>query len=272
MGIYIGIIEKKGYDPTVFFNFKPIAEIQSTQVIQLTAQEQEALLPESEKRNICFTYNWNVDDERRRMDANFSEKSLVLFEFTLEDLQPNFKANGDRYQTGYKVSAMKMLDEGKIRPVGNFGVYFAVRKNEVVSDFTNDTIVEIESPCVLAGNQVFIEMDDFWAGPYEVGYREYTSSYYVKPQIKEHKYTVSGYSSNQIKQYSLSYSEGYWGAPETQWLVLCPNQDATPEQLDVISDSVLVESFKDSIESGITANGLVKIDDGAVAKQHRRKK
>lgn len=225
-------------------------------------------MPESEKRNICFTYSWNVDDERRRMDANFSEKSLVLFEFTLEDLQPNFKANGDRNQTGYKVSAMEMLDEGKIRPVGNFGVYFAVRKNEVVSDFTNDTIVEIESPCVLAGNQVFIEMDDFWAGPYEVGYREYTSSYYVKPQIKEHKYTVSGYSSNQIKQYSLSYSEGYWGAPETQWLVLCPKQDATPEQLDVISDSVLVESFKDSIESGITANGLVKIDDVPALLKH----
>lgn len=268
MGIYIGIIEKKGYEPTVFFNFKPIAEIQSTQVIQLTAQEQEALLPESEKRNICFTYSWNVDNERRRMDANFSEKSLVLFEFTLEDLQPNFKANGDRNQTGYKVSAMEMLDEGKIRPVGNFGVYFAVRKNEVVSDFTNDTIVEIESPCVLAGNQVFIEMDDFWAGPYEVGYREYTSSYYVKPQIKEHKYTVSGYSSDQIKQYSLSYSEGYWGAPETQWLVLCPKQDATPEQLDVISDSVLVESFKDSIESGIIANGLVKIDDVPALLKH----
>ena len=268
MGIYIGIIEKKGYDPTVFFNSKPIAEIQSTQVIQLTAQEQEALLPESEKRNICFTYSWNVDNERRRMDANFSEKSLVLFEFTLEDLQPNFKANGDRNQTGYKVSAMEMLDEGKIRPVGNFGVYFAVRKNEVVSDFTNDTIVEIESPCVLAGNQVFIEMDDFWAGPYEVGYREYTSSYYVKPQIKEHKYTVSGYSSDQIKQYSLSYSEGYWGAPETQWLVLCPKQDATPEQLDVISDSVLVESFKDSIESGIIANGLVKIDDVPALLKH----
>lgn len=268
MGIYIGIIEKKGYDPTVFFNFKPIAEIQSTQVIQLTAQEQEALLPESEKRNICFTYSWNVDNERRRMDANFSEKSLVLFEFTLEDLQPNFKANGDRNQTGYKVSAMEMLDEGKIRPVGIFGVYFAVRKNEVVSDFTNDTIVEIESPCVLAGNQVFIEMDDFWAGPYEVGYREYTSSYYVKPQIKEHKYTVSGYSSDQIKQYSLSYSEGYWGAPETQWLVLCPKQDATPEQLDVISDSVLVESFKDSIESGIIANGLVKIDDVPALLKH----
>ena len=202
------------------------------------------------------------------MDANFSEKSLVLFEFTLEDLQPNFKANGDRNQTGYKVSALEMLDEGKIRPVGNFGVYFAVRKNEVISDFTNDTIVDIESPCVLAGNQVFIEMDDFWAGPYEVGYREYTSSYYIKPQIREHKYTISGYSSNQIKQFNLSYSEGYWGAPETQWLVLYPKQNATPEQLDVISDSVLIESFKDSIESGITANGLVKIDDVPALLKH----
>ena len=26
MGIYIGIIEKKGYTPNIFFNFKPIAD------------------------------------------------------------------------------------------------------------------------------------------------------------------------------------------------------------------------------------------------------
>lgn len=192
MGIYIGIIEKKGYTPNIFFNFKPIAEVQNSQVIMLSPQEQEALLPESEKRNICFSYNWNDDGERCRMDEFFSESSLVLFEFTLTDLQPNFKANGDRNQTGYKVSAMEMLDREKIRPIGNYGVYFAVRKDEVISDLKNDTIVEIESPCVLAGNQVFIEMDGFWAGPYVVGYREYTSSYYVKPQVKEQKYTVNG--------------------------------------------------------------------------------
>lgn len=49
---------------------------------------------------------------------------------------------------------------------------------------------------------------------------------------------------------------------------MCPKQDATPEQLDVISDSVLVESFKDSIESGIIANGLVKIDDVPALLKH----
>lgn len=269
MGIYIGIIEKKGYDPNVFFNFKPIAKVQNSQVDTLSPQEQEALLPESEKRDICFTYNWNDDGERRRMDEFFSESSLVLFEFTLSDLQPNFKANGDRNQTGYKVSAMEMLNEGKILHIGNSGVYFAVRKDEVISDFTNDTIVEIESPCVLAGNQVFIEMDGFWAGPYVVGYREYTSSYYVKPQIKEQKYTVSGYSRSRMNKFDLSYSEGYWGAPETRWLILSPERDAVPEQLDVISDSVLIESFKDSIKSGVISNGQINIHDvPALLKQY----
>ncbi|MCD8012575.1 MAG: hypothetical protein LUG99_05285 [Lachnospiraceae bacterium] len=269
MGLYIGVIEQKVNESGAFFNFKPIAEVKGSQVNQLIDQDQVILLPESEKRNICFMYNWNNDDERRRMDDNFSENSLVLFEFTLQDLSPNYKPNGERNQTGYKVSAMKMLDEGKIRPLGNAGIYFAVRKGEVVSDFTNDAIVEIEPSSVPRGNQVLVEMDDFWAGPYEVGYREYTSSYYVKPQIKEHKYTVSGYSRNQIKLFNLNYSDGHWDPTELQWLIVCPKEDAEPEQYDVISDSVLIESFKDSIESEITANGLVKIDDvPALLKQY----
>lgn len=91
MGIYIGIIEKKGYSPSIFFNFKPIAEVQNSKVSKLSLQEQEALLPESEKRNICFTYNWNDDGERHRMDEFFSDSSLVLFEFTLEDLHPKLQ-------------------------------------------------------------------------------------------------------------------------------------------------------------------------------------
>lgn len=269
MGIYIGIVEKKGYDPGVFFNYKPIAEVRDAEVLTLSPQEQEDLLPESEKRNICFSYNWNNDTERLRMENFFSEKSLILFEFTLTDLQPNIKSNGERNQTGYKVPTMEMLDEGKISHIGYSNVFLAIRKDKIISDFNNDVIVEIESPCVLAGDKVFIELDDFWAGPYEVGYRELTSSYYVKPQIKEHKYTVSGYSSERMNQFILSYSEGYWGAPETRWLILCPQKDAEPEQLDVISDVILMESFKDSVQGGATANGLIKLDDvPALLKQY----
>lgn len=263
MGIFIGTIEKKDYDLNAFFNFKPIAEVSNGEVIQLTSQEQESLLPKSDRRNICFNYNWNNAEERQRMYENFSEKSLVLFEFTSEDLQDNLK-NGSRNPTGYKVSAIEMLDAGKIAPIGNFNVFFTISKDEILSDFTNDAIVEIDSPYVLAGNLVFIEMDDFWAGPYEVGYRPYTSSYYVKPQIKEQKYTVNGYRRNQIRQFELSHVENYWGAPDNpdnRWLLLCPKKDAKAEQVDVISDSILIESFKDSIKNGIAVNGTIKLDD-----------
>ena len=45
MGVYVGYVEKKGYEPTVFFNFTPIAEIRDSQIIELTFEEKSELLP-----------------------------------------------------------------------------------------------------------------------------------------------------------------------------------------------------------------------------------
>ena len=103
MGIYIGYVEKKGYEPQVFFNYKPIAEVTGTQIRTLSSEEQEELLPESEKRNINFSFSWNDRDIRREVDSLLSDGSLVVFEFTLDDLLPNIKTSGERNQTGYKV-------------------------------------------------------------------------------------------------------------------------------------------------------------------------
>lgn len=261
MGVYIGYVEKKGYEPTIFLNFKPIAEVRGTQVFSLSPHEQEDLLPESEKRNINFSFSWNDPVERRQIDAMLSDKSLIAFEFQLSDLQPNIKANGERNQTGYKVQALEMIEAGKIQRIDNIGVYHIVRQNELRSNFANDAIVEIDSPGIPSGNQVFVEWNGFWVGPYEVGYREYTSSFYIKPQIKENKYSVNGYGRNGIFLHELSVSEGYWGAPENKWTLLIPKKDATPEQLDLISDDVLVESFKDSLEHGVTCGHKVCLDD-----------
>ena len=82
MGVYIGFIEKMGYDPTIWFNYKPIAEVKGNQIIQLSPAEQSELLPRSEKLNINFAFSWNNDYERRKMDEMFAEKSLAVFEFT----------------------------------------------------------------------------------------------------------------------------------------------------------------------------------------------
>lgn len=261
MGVYIGFVENKGYEPTVFFNFKPIAEVRGQQLITLTPTDLEELLPESEKRNINFAFSWNDAEARRQVDAMFNEKTLTVFEFESVDLQDNYKTNGERNQTGYKVQVIDLISSGKIRRLDTAGVYYAVRKDELLSNFSNDAIVEIDSSCILSGDCVLVELDGFWAGPYEVGYRDFTSSFYIKPQIKENKYTVNGYSKSNVLIQELTSSEGYWGAPENRWIIVVPKKEAPIEQIDVISEEVLLESFRDSLQNGAPNGHKVDFDD-----------
>lgn len=261
MGVYIGFVEKKGYEPTVFFNFKPIAEIKDQQIVVLTPEDLDELLPESEKRNINFAFSWNDPKAREQFDALFGEKTLTVFEFVSGDLQDNFKINGERNQTGYKVQAIDLIESGKIRRLDTSGVFYAIRKENIISDFENDAIVDIDSACILSGDRVFVELDNFWVGPYEVGYRDYTSSFYIKPLIKENKYTVNGYSKNNVQIKELTASDGYGGVPECRWMIVVPKRDAPVEQIDVISEEVLLESFRDSLRNGAHNCHKVDFDD-----------
>lgn len=261
MGVYVGFVEKKGIEPTVFFNFKPIAEVRNQQFVHLTSEDLDELLPESEKRNINFSFSWNDTEVRRQVDAMFDEKTLTVFEFVSDDLQDNIKANGDRNQTGYKVQVSDLISSGKIRRLDTAGIYYTVRNNELLSDFNNDAIVEIAPPCVLPGDRVLVELDDFWAGPYEVGYRDYTSSFYIKPLIKENKYTVNGYSKNNVQIKELTSSDSHWGAPESRWMIAMPEKDASVEQIDVISNEVLLEGFRDSLQNGSNNGHKLNFDD-----------
>ncbi|MCC8357388.1 MAG: hypothetical protein LJU34_06045 [Oscillospiraceae bacterium] len=260
MGIYIGYIEKIGYDK-VFFNFKPIAIIKGQQIDPLSSADLDELLPESEKRNINFAFSWNDADAQQQIDSLFGDGSLVIFEFETSELQPNFKATGERNQTGYKVSVCEQIDIGKIRRLDNAGIYYAIRANELLSDFYNDAIVEIDSSFIVQGDCVFVELDDFWAGPYVVGYRDFTSSYYIKPQIKENKYTVSGYKKSNMALREFTSSERYWGVPENRWMVVIPKKDTDAEQFDVITDELLLDGFRDSLSNSAMSAGKVNLED-----------
>ena len=247
MGVYIGRIEKKVSGLTTWFNFKPIAEVKGNRVDSLSQADQTALLPESLKRDINFSYRWDDPDELAQMEELFANNSLTVFEFVLSDLHDNTSPRGDRNKTGYIVNAMEMIEAGKIRPIETVGVYYAVRKQELVSDFTNDKVVDIDTPNVGLHDQVFVELDDFWAGPYEVNYRPYNYSYYIKPQIKENKYTVNGYNNNNMMRQELFDPDAYWD--DTRWTIVIPKQDAQFEQLDVITPEALLEGFRDSLVS-----------------------
>lgn len=256
MGLYIGMIKKTSTENGIYFNFEPIAIVEKDNVRELSWAEKHEILPES--KDIELYYHWNIEQECRNMDEFFPEDSLMLFDFTLADLEDNLTRDGNRKLTGYKVSALNLIATEKIRPVGNSGVFFAIPENDVVSDFTNDAIVDIKTPYLSTHNYVFIEKGDFWAGPYEVRYRDLTSSYYIKPEIKEKKYTICGYCNSQVNLVVLKRDINN---RQYEWSLICPKADTETRQLDVIPDSVLIQSFKDSIKDEVIQNGSVKLDD-----------
>lgn len=260
MGIYIGFVEIKGYEPTIFFNFKPIAEVKGNDVLILTTSDREELLPKSENRNINFSYKFNSTEQRKEMEDYFSEKCLVIFDFVLSDLDDNVNArNGVRNQTGYIVNALDMIDSGKIRKINTADVYQVIPKEDILSDFYNDPIVEIQAGDITIGSEVFVDLGSFYAGPYEVGFREITQTFYIRPQIKNSKYTINGYTKKYNSLISLSDLDNHWD--DYRWTVMRTKHDAPIEQLDVITDALLLESFRESIGIENIKDGRVIIDD-----------
>ena len=262
MSKFIGYIEMANYEPTIFFNFKPIAELRGTTIHILTSDDQDDLLPDSDKRDINLSYSFSNVDQRNLMDKYFCDQSLAVFDFDVDDLLPNMRPNGDRNPTGYKVQAIDMINAGKIRFLHEEGVYHVVRADDLVeqADFFNDNIVEIETPYILENEKVIFVLNDMLAGPYTVGFRELTNSYYIKPQIKEAKYTVNGYDSAECKRLTLECSETRWGSDDYTWEIAIPKDGIAKIQKDVITDDILIESFKDSLANSNTINSQIQID------------
>lgn len=263
MGIYVGFVEivaanEYNRSNNIFYNYKPVAEIRESQVHRLSPEDQADLLPQTDTFNINLSYSFKSYDDYVQMHKAFNDYSLAVFEFTLADLDTIRKNNN---VLRYKVNAIDMLRSKKIRPIATANIYYAIQKKDILSDFKNDAIVELDCPFLVSGDQVFVEVDDFWAGPYEVGFRDYTSTYYIKPQIKENKHTLSGYRKNNVMFHELSSYDGRWNSVDNRCTILVPGKNAIYSQLDVISDVLLIEGFRDSLQNGMTSNGKVALND-----------
>ena len=92
-----------------------------------------------------------------------------------------------------------MNSEGKITKLCTVDAYQVVRAAET-SDFYNEPIVEIDVDDVIEGDEVYVDLGDFYAGPYRVDFRPSTQTYYIRPEIKNSKYTISGFESDEYIQ------------------------------------------------------------------------
>lgn len=261
MSVYLGYIEKKGYEPAVYFNFKPIYEVNNGTLLWLTSEERRLILPNSEKENINISYNYNISEQRKLMDENFVENQLLNFEFELNDLQDNM-VRGERNQTGYKVIASEVLGNGKLRNLDKEGMFQLISMKEIKSNFYKENIVEIDSIGIKVDTYVLLQLDnDFFSGPYQIRFREIDQVHYIRPQIKENKYTIVGYKAEDCAIQEVIINDGFWNVNDNKRQIVYLRHGVKKIFKDVISDSDLLEGFKSSISDESIKGGLIDISN-----------
>lgn len=256
MGKYLGCID---FSKPPYCNFMPIAEIgENFEVKELSFQEVKALLPDSTSGQINLAYNPDYSDELDTMTGMFYDKGLTVFEFEISDLASNW----DNYRktirpVGYKVESMQMINSGKIRSIDTEGFYYIIPNEDIISDFVNDDVVEISIPSINTNALVFVRYDDMWAGPYEVGYRDVTRSYYIKPKVKGNKYIIHGYKDEDVKIININTYNAHNGYQENWGSVLVIKNPQKIIIKDVITDEVLVDNLRTCLQTTNANDGNI---------------
>lgn len=263
MGKYIGVFNgvEISSDNT-YYNFKPLAEIINNKIIELDWESRGQLLPESQKRDIYFEYNKSNPEHCKKFENVISGRKLMVFEFETEELLAHFNRYGDRNPTGYKVQAIEMIDENKIRPLSSENAYLAIQEDEIESDFSNDSLVNISPKNANKGDLALINIGDYFAGPYEIFYRDYSDynihSFYIKPRIKENKYITKGYDFNNI---NITPIHEYYDDPAKEWIVCMPQNANDIVYRDEMQSDTLIESFLSVLSDKSNSDGKISIDD-----------
>lgn len=245
MNTYVGAIEVR----QSFYNFRPIAEYVENDFLPLSENDKIKLIPHSQFGNINLYYNPFDSSQYDFMERNFYEGQLVLFEFTTEDLEDNI-VNGVRNQTGYKVSVINYVKSGKIRPLHVENLYMLYDTSIFVDDINNSKIVKISDQSIHENDKILINLKGFYAGPYTVNMRAIDSALYIRTDLQENGYTLSGYSSVDYERMTIEEITGDdWYSEGDRWYVYRLRKGAQIAQKDVMSDEQLLASFGDAFSN-----------------------
>ena len=253
MGTFIGRIDIRGD----FYNFKPLFEIhEDGEILELQEEDYETIIPESERRDINFSYSIYSDDSVSFMENTFYEDVPVVYEFETEDLELNIDRDGKLNQTGYRIRTRDEYEKGKIKPLSAYNLSLVIDEREIDDNPREVSILELGTSKLMDDSSVMIwlKKEDMLTGPYNVNYRKIDQIYVAITKPEEHHYILSGYSLNACEFIDI----------ETRDEVVTyarPNKSAVVKNIDVISEKTLLESFKKSIEKDYLSDGKLDLSN-----------
>lgn len=261
MGSYFGRIDIANGS---YYNFTPLYEVKDDGFEQLNEGDYRRILPESEKRNIYFSYNPHSNDAVDFMTGYFLEDVPIIYDFETSELEDNIDKQGYLNQTGYRIRTLDEYDRGAIKSTSDIGLYLLLTEDKISGSPYNTSIIDIGTDCIADDTQVMIKLkdEDVILGPYEVSYRLLDQTYIVSIKPEEHQYVLSGYELGDCN--SVMFNTVDFGSIT----YVQPKNTAAKKYVDIINDKILLESFKNSVSNDFLCDGkldLSKIDDIAEA-------
>ena len=207
-------------------------------------------------------YNVYDSAQAERAKNMFDNDRVLVLEFEPDDLQTNLTPDGRRNATGYKIPFQTVINTGKLHFLHMEGLYFVLRKRDLLSDFRNTAIVQLEKGSYGARDKVFVEQDGILSGPYEVGLRKVDNALYIKPDIQSNKYTLKGYKRKDCRITKVEDQRERWGNADSDLYaeIVTIKTGAAEAYIDVISDEQLLDGFRDSVTAKLIQNGKIDLD------------
>ena len=251
MGVYVGRIDIRNES---FYNFMPLYEFVNGSLERLQDHDYIRILPDSEKRNINFSYDTRYDVDF--MEETFFPDVPVVFEFEIEDLILNYDKWGNLNQTGYKIRTHDTFNKGKIRTMAELGYYLIIEPERVVGNPKTSNVLEIGADGLTVGTKVLINLEenDMLMGPCDISPRKMDNTFVVSTKPEEHNYILTGYRSSDchIIPIDTEYGTVVYASPCDEACALC---------MDIITDRALLESFKQSLGTDYLANGKLDLNN-----------
>ena len=251
MGVFVGRIDIRN---EIFYNFMPLYEYVNGSLEKLYEHDYARILPDSEKRNINFSYDTRFDVDF--MEETFFPDVPVVFEFETDELILNYDKWGNLNPTGYKIRTHDSYNKGKIRTMADLGYYLIIEPERVIGNPKTSNVLEIGAEGITVDTKVLINLEenDILIGPYEVSPRKTDNTFVVSIKPEEHHYTLSGFLSSDCRIVPIDTEYG-------TTVYASPNQEASTQFVDIITDRALLESFKQSLSKDYLANGKLDLNN-----------
>ncbi len=221
-----------------FYNFYPQLEYRDGAFHELTEEELEELLPDSEVKNINFRYNPSNYDQVSLMEYSFPDASIVVLNYDSDMLNENYDhLKCEIRPTRYYLNAVTALSRQDAGILGELEPFYSIYPMDREEFLKNSVMIEDWYP-LFDGQPIYVDVDGYLAGPYEIKEREYDGALYITPGVKTKNYIVPVVRAQEVPTaVSMTTPLG--------------RIDQKAEAVDLITDERLIKQYMDLLGDGL---------------------